>query len=527
MSASISSRLDLDLAWRRVKLDLKNNRGFVTYPYLIEWIEADLRGWLSTIAEELDSGTGYAPRSCVTCYAPKEGWLVRPGAVLDLKDEVVYTAILGAFHEQIWTVIGWSQGNPDISCQLRQAPNKIDWVYSGFRPWREFQKKSLAALASDVRYVVFTDISAFYENIDLAYLNSILLQAGVDQDLLRLLGKCLNRWAQPRAKGIPQGYTSSDILAKLYLSNVDRRLKTSGFRHLRFNDDLRIFCPSVMIARKGILELSIILQNRGLNINPSKTEIFEARRARCKIDGVGPEIARVNKGIQRELAAMSGDPGSYATPADIRRLFSIHPNAPPLEVLEQIFRERFSLISPDDDFDKTLFHFLLTRLGAAKSRIAVEYSREMLPLRPEETEYVLRYIGAVDPIEQDIEWLLSFLESEDAIYEYQWFQLVVWFFERGDFPDQLVGFCRKWAFDQNREPWLRAYSLAVLGEAGDPSDLEEIRDRYDEVQTEIGRAQSVAAIVKMEHGQRNAFYGRVSGDGDLVARAVAWARQQR
>ena len=223
---------------------------------------------------------------------------------------------------------------------------------------------------------------------------------------------------------------------------------------------------------------------------------------------------------------MSGDSGSYATPADIRRLFSVNPNASPLEVLEQTFRERFSLTSPDDNFDKTLFHFLLTRLGAAKSRVAVEYSLEMLALRPEETEHVLKYLNAIDPTEQDIEYLVSFLKTDDAIYEYQWFQLVVWFFERGDYPDQLVGFCREWAFDQNREPWLRAYSLAVLGEAGDPSDLEEIRDRYDEVQTEIGRAQSVAAIVKMERGQRNAFYGRVSDDGDLVARAVAWARQQ-
>ena len=180
MSASISSRLDLDLAWRRVKLDLKNNRVFVTYPYLIEWIEADLGGWLHTIAKELDGNGGYAPRSCVTCFVPKEGWLVRPGAVLDLQDAIVYAAILGAFHKGIWSVIGWSQGNPDIYSQLQQSPNRPAWVRSGVRSWREFQEKSLVTLASDVHYVVFTDISAFYENIDLEYLNSILLQAGVD-----------------------------------------------------------------------------------------------------------------------------------------------------------------------------------------------------------------------------------------------------------------------------------------------------------------------------------------------------------
>ena len=224
--------------------------------------------------------------------------------------------------------------------------------------------------------------------------------------------------------------------------------------------------------------------------------------------------------------AISADAGPYATLADIRTAIGNSPNAPTPEVLEQTFQEHFVPSLPDDSFNKTLFHFLLSRLGAAKSRIAVDYSLAMLALRPEETMYVLRYVKAIDPTEQDIEHIVSFLASEDAFYEYQWFQLIVWFFERGDVPDQLLAFCRKWAFDQNREPWLRAYSLAVLGEAGDPSDLEEIRDRYDNVQTEIDRAQSVAALVKMERGQRNAFYGRVMGDGDLVARAVAWARQQ-
>ena len=526
MPDSISSRLDLRLAWRRVKLDLKNSRGFVSYPYLVGWIEADLNGWLDTIAKELDSSGGYAPRSCVICYAPKEGWLVRPGAVLDLKDEVVYTAILGAFHEQIWAAIGWSQGSADISCQLQQSPEKPAWIRSGLRPWREFQEKSLAALENDVSDVLFTDISGFYENIDLQYLSYVLRQAEVDLDLLSLLSDCLNRWAQPRAKGIPQGYTSSDILAKLYLNTVDRSLSTSGFNYLRYNDDFRLFCPSVISARKALLDLNILLQNRGLNLHPSKTDIVESQAARRRIEGVIPKIQSVQNRLQQELVEISEDAGPYATLADIRRTASRFPNASPPEVLEQTFQKHFSLATPDDNFDKTLFHYLLNRLGAAKSRIAVEYSLEMLALRPEETEHVLRYIKDIDPTEKEIEYLVSFLTSEDAIYEYQCFQIVVWFFERGDFPDQLVAFCRERAFDQNNKPWLRAYGLAVLGEAGAPSDLEAIRDRYDEVETEIGRAQSVAALIKMERGQRNAFYGRVIGDGDLVVRAATWAKQQ-
>ena len=526
MSASISSRLKLELAWRRLKLDRDKGRGFVTYPYLIEWLEADLGGWLDTIAKELDSKEGYVPRGCVTCYAPKDGWLVRPGAVLDLKDEVVYTAILGAFHEQIWTEIGWSQGSTDISCQLQQSPATRAWVHSGVRQWRKFEEKSLTALESDVSDVLFTDVSGFYENIDLVQLASDLRQVGVDPVLLSLLSKCLNHWAHPRAKGIPQGYSSSDILAKLYLNSVDRRLSNSGLNHIRYNDDFRIFCPSATAARKALLELNILLYNRGLNLHPAKTEIIGSQAARRRIEGVTPKIQSVRSRLRQELMAISADAGPYATLADIRRAVGNSPNAPTPEVLEQTFQDHFVPSLPDDSFNKTLFHFLLSRLGAAKSRIAVDYSLAMLALRPEETEHVLRYLEAIDPTEQDIEHIISFLSSEDAVYEYQWFQLIVWFFRRGDFPDELVAFCRRWAFDQNKKLWLRAYSLAILGEAGDISDLEAIRDRYSELETEIGRAQSVAALVKMERGQRNAFYGRVMGGSDLVVRAVTWAKQR-
>src|SRR5262245_13075291 len=101
--------LDLHLAWRRLKQD-RPDRNFVTHPYVLDLIESDLDGWLGGIQSRLERG--YTPGDCEVLYAPKPNWMVRPGAVLQLEDEVVLNAILGYSHKAIWAGIGWAQGQP-------------------------------------------------------------------------------------------------------------------------------------------------------------------------------------------------------------------------------------------------------------------------------------------------------------------------------------------------------------------------------------------------------------------------------
>ncbi|SRR6266480_50283 len=115
----VPDREDLDLAWARAKLD-RPDRCFVTYPYLLTWVETDLKGWLDRLQTRIDGG--YSPSACQVCYEPKPKWMVRPGAVIELNDEIMFNAILGHFHPQIWNTIGWSQGDPDVANQFQKSP---------------------------------------------------------------------------------------------------------------------------------------------------------------------------------------------------------------------------------------------------------------------------------------------------------------------------------------------------------------------------------------------------------------------
>jgi hypothetical protein len=501
-----------------MKLD-RPGRCFVNHPYLFSWIETDLSSWLSSIASKLPAS--YTPHDPITCYSPKPGWMVRPGAVLDLADELVFNAVLGNIYSDLLKSLQWAQGDPDIAYQLVTRSSTPAWVKSGFFIWTEWRKKSLDHLTKHTRYVVFADIAGFYPNIELSILYSDLNSLGIDQQVLDLLRKCLDRWSKPRGRGVPQGYTASDLLAKLYMNPIDLALRNSGFDHLRYVDDIRIFCRSSLEAKQALLKLTDVLRNRGLNLQTSKTEILPVENARGKIDGVKPFIDSIQEELKEELRDSYG--GTYATVEDMQRVFNARPGSPPPEVLERAFAERFSLTS-DTDFDATLFHYLLTRLGKTKSRIASEYCISIIRERPEETEYALRYLTDIDPKDEEQQAILKYARSSAAIYDYQLYQILRWFFDRGNFAFGLLAQCRSLAFDRNRSPWIRSYAIAILGKAGDPSDIENIEASYASAVSEVERAEIVRALAKMEVGRRNAFFKRVGGDGFLIAAAVNQAR---
>src|SRR5262249_26538754 len=151
----------------------------------------------------------------------------------------------------------------------------------------------------------------------------------------RLLMDLLNRWAVPRGKGIPQGYSGSDILAKLYMDPVDRGMRNYGFKHLRYVDDIRVFCKSSLEAKQALLRLNDLVRKRGLNLQSAKTKIIKASEARVEIDGVSPLIQTISQQLAKELREAGGDAAQYGSLRDIERFLEGNPDAPPPEILER------------------------------------------------------------------------------------------------------------------------------------------------------------------------------------------------
>lgn len=511
--------LDLALAWRRTKLD-HDGRVFVHHARECDWVEEDLDGWLNDLAS--DFAAGFDAQDAPICEVPKPGGSARIGRILSLRDEVAYNALVGAAYPAIYATLRPYQGEPDVAYPLA-APGVPAWTRRGVGVWSQWRQRSIQKLDAGATWMVDADIAGFYNNIDLRVLASDLRAMGVPEDVCQVLIKSLKRWSGPNGRGIPQGYTASDILAKVYLHAIDVALQRAGFDSLRYVDDFRIFSPSRQDARRALLLLTEKLEERTLTLQSSKTLVQSADRARVGIEGVTQTIQAVQRRLAQDTLLAYGEEASYATATALRRLAERHPDSPPPEVLEQTFRESFT--AGGGGFDKTLLHYLLTRLGTTRSRVAVPYCLALLLDRPEETEAVLQYFGDIGVTDEDRNAILSYMESRDVIYDYQLYLLVAWFVRHGDFPARLVALCRQWIADQNRTPWLRSYAMLVLGEAGDAADLESIQSRYAVARSDVERAEIVGAMRRMEPSRRNAFYARISGDADIIARAIRVARQ--
>lgn len=173
------------------------NRCFVDCPHEVKGIEENLDSWLGDLHRRIATGT-FRPQPCEIIEVPKGGGLIRPAARLELVDHTVYNALIEAFAAEVILGLGWSHRRQE----LRYVPFSNPTGPQLFRPWRdgwfEWRDQSLARIEKGAQYVLFADVSGFYDNIDLRSLERELRTLGVDAEVLAVLFRCLHHWAQPR-----------------------------------------------------------------------------------------------------------------------------------------------------------------------------------------------------------------------------------------------------------------------------------------------------------------------------------------
>jgi hypothetical protein len=242
LSERLARLLDLGTGLQRVKSDARDNREFVRRPNELELVEVDEANWLERLRHAIEHG--YEPQSPQVADIPKGKGAVRPAALLNLEDRVVYASLVSAMLSTVVEALRWSQSHIDFGYRLIN-PKKHDWFASQFRGWDDFRRSSLGAISEEIEFVVVTDITGFYENIAIQRLVSDLNQLAINPEIVGLVSKCLNKWALVDGRGIPQGLSASDVLAKVYLNSCDHQMVDAGFRIQRYVDDIRIFCPSI------------------------------------------------------------------------------------------------------------------------------------------------------------------------------------------------------------------------------------------------------------------------------------------
>lgn len=516
--------LDFNLAWKRIKLDIPH-RVFIRNPLETKIIERNQDSYFKSLTDRLKKGQ-YYPSTLFLCNVPKGKALLRPGALISIDDRLIYYACLGNCLPNIYEAVKWAQGHVDFSYQISSNFANAEWIKNQFQGWNNFRIRSVKKIEEGARFVIMADISGYYDNIDIKCLLSDLRSTSVSQEIFDLISTCLNRWAQPEGRGIPQGYTPSDFLGKLYLNSIDLNLKGMGFAHLRYVDDFRIFCRNEPEAKRAIMALNGLLRRRGLQLQSAKTEIYAADAAKDKIQGIQPILQPIIREFKQNIIETFESQDAYLTVAKADQLLENVENETPISVLREAFDNNFRR-SGNDGFDKTLFRFLVNRLGSSRDGYAADYCLEALKSHPEETSVILRYFRIIDAIMTVESSIIEYLKSEDAVYFYQTYQILEWFADyHRDPSDELVSLSRFIAFDKSTPKYLRSVSRRLISDHGTTADLERLEDIYSEIDDEFEKSEIVYSLKRMERSRRNTFLSRASHDGELIRRCVELVRAE-
>lgn len=520
---SVFSLDELSLALDRVIASHRAGEGFVSRELELAVVHECRSAWLTRLKEDLDASR-FSPSPASVVEVPKPHFGVRPATLLCLTDQVVYTACVGRLAPLIVSAFEWASPVRDHAYQPGNLSSAA-WLRSPFTCWKAFRDASLRHLDEGALLMLSTDVTGYFEHVSHELLMSDLRAVGASSEIVALLGSCLSRWCIINGRGLPQGLPASHWLGKLYLNVVDRGLHDSGFKHLRYVDDFRVFCGSRAQAKRALTHLSAAMRRRGLSLQSAKTDILASREARAHVDGVMPTLAPLAKHFVAEIAEQLKLEPLYLSVTEAEKALAENGAQPPTGLLRDAYRLHFMDSSA---FEKTLFHFLLTRLGKAKDAFAADHVLALLDSHPEETDPILNYYSAVRSPECAEDVLLRYLRSEDAVYPYQTYQILRWRARHLVAPGAaFLSFVRE--LYRSSQPSHLLYSAAqrFLAHFGSVSDLADIGTSYASASDETSRAEGLLCMYRIERGQRNALLGKAKDDGLLPAAAIALVRAER
>ena len=237
----------------------------------IQQFSVNRRQNIATISDQIRAGT-YAFRPLLIHRIPKRTIGERVLKIPTIRDRLVLRAI----HQRLNTHRG-----------LRGVKNnQTNFAYRPNISMSHLVKK-ISALRPHYSWIMTADIEDFFDKIDHDQAISLLEQLTGDRSISTLIHDSLTVRSQAldcpvsdygseedydEKTGLPQGLAISPILSNIVLLDFDRRAsRQSGFRILRYADDLIALCKSKDDAFKAHEYCERMLTGIGLSIRPLGT----------------------------------------------------------------------------------------------------------------------------------------------------------------------------------------------------------------------------------------------------------------
>ena len=213
--------------------------------------------------------------------------------------------------------------------------------------WSEVEQKSIE-LSLEHEFLIRTDIVDCYASL---YTHSIawalhgkqVAKCNTQEEKLigNVIDWCIQDMHQGQTNGIPQGSKLMDLIAEMVLGYADTELATrlkhaliKDYQILRYRDDYRIFVNTRIDGEVILKNLTEVMFDLGLKLNPYKTDISnEVIRSSIKDDKLGWMFRRQSDhNLERHLLIIYDHSKR-------------HPNSGSVEVSLKQFHKRISKIT--------------------------------------------------------------------------------------------------------------------------------------------------------------------------------------
>lgn len=467
-----NGRLDFINAWFKVKKDIGKGfwgETFVDEPYQISIIKNNFLDWFNSLVDKLDV---YEPQEAIEISVPKGNGKTRPGKVLSIEDQMIYSALIWDGIHEIRKTLKWSARTKRYSNILVNYKYTGSWTVFYMKSWKLFYNESLK-LAGEYEYILFTDIEGFYENINTDTLISELKEIGFKKDTLELLKRSLYKWSGSVNRGLTQGYMPSNILAEIYLNSIDKELDKKGIKHIRNVDDFRIACKSKSEASETLSILRKLCLEKGLKLKDSKTFILRKNDALNKIKGISPIIEGIDGRIKEKLVDIGSGYRGIKNPIkdDLSQ-----------KELWETFKDFFI---DNSQFDRSLFHYMANRIHEPH---LVEYCQFLITERPEETRYIFIHFDNLlkegydlTDVAENLAFILLTDVPDIKVYEYQKYLFVKWICENKIVSQDLLNIVRHLLPQKFKIKNIKNYAIAYLGDNGEQNDILHLKDMQKQI----------------------------------------------
>jgi hypothetical protein len=438
----------------------------------------------------------YVPSERAIFNIPKSNFTLRYALETSIADRAIYhglTSHLVPFFDPLipWNV--FSHRHDPI------RPRSRYMFKNPVQSWKDFIH-AVRTEGHPAKYILSTDISNYYENIDLRLLKTAMLsmleeiqatpqEKGQIRARLIVLFDCLTRWAYEANRGLPQNRDASSFLANLYMSSVDTAMRSNGYAdsYFRYMDDVKIVCEDQFQARRALKTLSVALRDIGLSLNAKKTDIISAANTEA-FDTCLSDASVEVQAIDVLWRKQSRD-AILATVPRLKRLT--------LGLLQA---------AKTDSRDFRYCVARLAQLATSKGDFAIppDFFHEITPSiievladAPASTDQFTRYLQAVPTLPVHITQIKTLLGDQNrCIYTWQNYRLWLLLTQK-QFADRELKSLAQSIVRQGPDNATRAGATIYLGHYGDREERNDIARHFGALSSFIGQRNALISIQEL------------------------------